>query len=84
MMEPAAAGRGLKVRKVLPGSNAERAGLRQGDLLLALDGENLASNLDLIYALKQKHPGDHGVLQVVREGGQPKSLEVIFQTSAGN
>ncbi len=72
-VEPAPTGRGLVVRNVAPGSNAERAGVRQGDLLLALDGEVLADNFDLIYLLKRKQPGDRGTLQLER---QDKSLNV--------
>jgi len=77
MIEPAPAGRGLVVKGVLPGSNAERAGLKQGDLLLALDGEKLTDNLDLTSAVQQKHPGDRGVVQVERQGKSLK-LEVVF------
>jgi uncharacterized iron-regulated protein len=68
MIESSATGHGLAVKLVESGSNAERAGLKTGDLLLALDGEPLAEHLDLIYALKRKQPGDHGILQVERNG----------------
>jgi uncharacterized iron-regulated protein len=77
MIEAAPAGHGLVVKEVQPGSNAERAGLQQGDLLLSLDGDPLAENFDLTYALQQKHPGDRGVVQVERLGKTLK-LEVVF------
>jgi len=77
MIEPAPAGRGLVVKGVLPGSNAERTGLKLGDLLLSLDGEKLANTFDLTYAVQQKHPGDRGVVQVERQGAVLK-LEVLF------
>ena len=51
------------VKEIVPGSNAERAGLQKDDLLLTLDGETLKDNVDLIYALKQKHPGDRMTLK---------------------
>jgi len=63
---------------VLPGSNAERAGLKPGDLLLAIDGAALADNFDLVYAVQRKHPGDHGTLQVERQGKTLK-VDVLFQ-----
>jgi uncharacterized iron-regulated protein len=72
-LEPVLAGRGLTVKTVVPGSAAERAGLRPGDLLVAIDGEAMADTLDLHYALKQKKPGSHGLLQVERQG---KNLDV--------
>ncbi|WP_240731963.1 ChaN family lipoprotein [Geobacter sp. FeAm09] len=77
MIEPAPGGRGLVVKGVLPGSNAERAGLHQGDLLLSLDGEPLAGNFDLTYAVQQKRPGDRGVVQAERQGTVLK-LEIVF------
>lgn len=82
MFEPAPAGRGLVVKGVLPGSNAERAGLKQGDLLLALDGEALADSFDLVYAVRRKTPGDHGALRVERQG-EALELDVLFQASGG-
>ena len=77
MIEAAPAGHGLVVKEVLPGSNAERAGLQQGDLLLSLDGGSLMENFDLTYAVQQKHSGDRGVVQVERQGKVLK-LEVVF------
>jgi uncharacterized iron-regulated protein len=68
MIEPAKQGRGLVVREIVSGSNAAQAGLQKDDLLLTLDGETLKDNLDLIYALKQKHPGDRMTLEVERHG----------------
>ena len=78
--EPGKEGRGLLVSGVVPGSNAERAGVKEGDLLLVLDGETLADSLDLIYAMKQKKIGDRSTLQVERQGQQLK-LDVVFEKS---
>jgi uncharacterized iron-regulated protein len=80
MFEPAPAGRGLLVSKVVPGSNAERAGVEQGDLMLSLDGEPLADSFDLVYAVKQKQIGDRSTLQVERHGKQRK-LEILYGTT---
>ncbi|KAB0666043.1 PDZ domain-containing protein [Oryzomonas japonica] len=77
MIEPAPGGRGLAVKGVLPGSNAERAGLQPGDILLALDGEPLTGNFDLTYAVQRKHPGDRGVVLVERQGKSLKQ-EIVF------
>jgi len=78
MMEPAPPGRGLAVKTVMPGSNAERAGLRPGDLLLAIDGEALTDTFDLLYALKQKQPGSSGRLQIERQS-QTLNVDVLFR-----
>jgi uncharacterized iron-regulated protein len=78
MTEPGPGGKGIGVKEVVPGSSAERAGLRPGDQLLTLDGEPLAEHFDLVHALKRKHPGDHGQMRVQRQG-QILTLDVLFQ-----
>jgi uncharacterized iron-regulated protein len=82
MFEPAPAGKGLVVKNVAPGSNAGRAGLQQGDLLLAMDGSALAESFDLIYAVQQKKPGDRGTLQIERQG-RTLEVDVLFQSAGG-
>lgn len=62
---------------VLPESSAAQAGVKEGDVLLSLDGQPLADNFDLIYEVKQKSAGHRGVLVVERDG-QQQLLEVLF------
>lgn len=81
MTEPAPEGRGLVVREVVSSSNAERAGLQAGDVLTAIDGDPLETGFDLVNAVRQKHAGDRGTLQVERQG-QTLKLEVNFQAAA--
>ena len=80
MIEPIPAGHGLVVKNVAPGSNAERAGLQPGDLLLTLDGEPLTDPFDLIYAVQQKQPGSDGTLQIRRQG-KVLTVDVLFTFS---
>lgn len=80
MVDSAPGGRGVVIKTVVSGSNAERAGLKEGDVLLALDGEPLADNFDLVYALKRKKAGDHGILKVERQG-KPMQVDVLFRGS---
>jgi len=82
MVEAAPSGRGLVVKKVVAGSNAERSGIAAGDLLLSLDGDPLKESLDLTYAVKRKRPGDHGSLRVERQG-QTRDVDVLFQAGVG-
>ena len=81
MFEAAKAGPGLVVKQVVPDSNAARAGLQDGDILLQLDGADLDSSFDLIYAIEQKHPGDAGHLRLRRQG---KELELDLTFKAGS
>jgi predicted metalloprotease with PDZ domain len=83
LIEPTPAGHGLVIKNITPGSNAERAGLQQGDLLLALDGEPLADPFDLVYAVKQKEPGSHGALQVRRQG-ETLMVDILFSLYTSN
>ncbi len=56
------------VRMVAPGSNAERAGIRENDVILAVDGEDIQDSFDLVYAIQQKSAGDRGTVTVRRDG----------------
>jgi uncharacterized iron-regulated protein len=80
MIEPTPAGHGLMIKNVSAGSNAEKAGLLQGDLLLTLDGEALTDHFDLVYALMQKQPDSRGMLRVGRQG-KTLTIDVLFQES---
>ena len=77
MIEPASDGRGLEIKKVIPDSTAQRVGLQHGDRLLTFDGEPLGESFDLIYAVKKKHVGQHGILTIERQG-QALTVDVLF------
>lgn len=66
-------GEGVRVDGVLPGSPAETAGIRKGDVLVGFDGEKVASLEDYTAALKARNPGDRVKLTLSREG---ETLEV--------
>jgi S1-C subfamily serine protease len=83
MLEPSPTGRGVVVKAIIPGSNATRAGLLPGDLLLTLDGEPLTEGFDLVYAIQQKRPGNHGILQIERQG-ETMQVDVLFQADNGD
>jgi S1-C subfamily serine protease len=81
---------GVLVMSVMPGSPAERAGLRGtfrtedgvlvlGDVIQRLDGAAIASVEDLYDALERRKPGDAVKLQVLRDE-QP--LEVVVRLEA--
>lgn len=59
-----ASGKGLEVVSVLPGSPAEKAGMKKGDLILTVDGAPLKLLEDLHKAMIQ--PGDRHILTVHR------------------
>ncbi len=71
---------GIVVKKVMPGSTAEIAGLKTGDILLRLDGEILSDGLDLTYALQQKKPGSRATILLKRDEATLEK-SIYFQPS---
>lgn len=58
---------GVYVYSVEPGSCAQEAGLKTGDILTAIDGEELLNKNDLISAVKNYSAGDAAKLTVYRD-----------------
>jgi S1-C subfamily serine protease len=52
---------------IVPGSPAEAAGLRDGDIIVALDGETLNEESDLATLILPYEPGDTITLRVLRD-----------------
>jgi len=68
---------GALVEKVVPGSAADEAGVRKGDIITALSGAEIRSYGDLLGALRDHEPGDTATLTVFRNGDE-KQLEVTL------
>jgi membrane-associated protease RseP (regulator of RpoE activity) len=54
------------VRDVTPGSPAEHAGLRPGDMIIALNGQQVSSYPDAIQLIRMMQPGDQLVIDYSR------------------
>jgi len=61
-------GPGVKVEAVVPGSPAEKAGVKPGDVVLKLDGKEVASLRDFSERLKGAQPGQTLKATLVRAG----------------
>lgn len=59
---------GLRVIDLVDDSPAVRAGLRNGDVLLALDGVPIASYNDLVVAVRNHAPGEYVSIKYQRDG----------------
>jgi serine protease Do len=62
------AAKGALVADVVPGGPSDRAGLKSGDLVLGMDGQPVASALDLTRHVGMARPGDVIHLQIRRDG----------------
>jgi hypothetical protein len=70
--------KGVRFADIRPGSPAEQAGIRRGDVLVRFDGKPVATVHDFTYALREKHAGDIVKVVVLREG-----REVTAQVTLG-
>jgi serine protease Do len=52
---------------VMPGSPGEKAGLRQGDLVLSADGSEIRERKALYEAINRHRPGESVVLKIMRD-----------------
>jgi putative serine protease PepD len=75
-------GQGAKISVVLPGTPAEKAGLREGDLVTQLDGTRVTDGISLIVAIRSHRPGDDVEFQLTR-GGEELTLHVILGSEVG-
>ncbi len=53
---------------VIPGSAAEKAGLKDGDIILEFDGETITAENSLAKIIQEYDLGDKVVLKILREG----------------
>ena len=71
---------GALVSVVTPGLCGEQAGLKEGDIITAVDGKEIAGGSDLIAAKDAHKPGDTMKLDVFRSG-EKLTLEVTLEES---
>ena len=69
--------RGVGVREVVKGSPAERAGLRQGDVILRFDGEQVSSVRKLTRLIEESAP-EHAARLTVLRGGAEQELSATL------
>ncbi len=69
--------KGIYVVQVKNNSPAAKAGLKEKDILLSIDGKILEKMCDLRCYIYEKKPGDKVSLQIMRNG-QEKSVEVTL------
>ena len=66
---------GVVIAGLVPNGPAAKSGLKDGDLILSLDAEEVQSRRDLYLSLWRRGPGDRITLEVMRDN-QARRLEV--------
>jgi len=62
---------------ISPGSPAEKAGLKEGDIILEINGEKITASNPLGNIVQKYNPGDKITLKILREGKE-QTIEVIL------
>ncbi|CAN5172166.1 hypothetical protein BH18ACT9_BH18ACT9_21590 [soil metagenome] len=75
-------GDGAEVIGVPGGTPADAAGLREGDLVVAVDDMQINDGIGLIVAIRTHQPGE-SVLLTVRRDGDEKTLEIRLDAKVG-
>lgn len=73
---------GALVSGVTPGSAAEEAGLKAGDVILALDGQSIERSGDLAARIGMAAPGDRVRIAIVRRGERMQIDAVLGESRA--
>jgi serine protease Do len=71
---------GVLVTKVMQGSAADKAGIKQGDIITSIDGKEVKTSDQLINIIRSHNVGDHIVIEVKRKGlSQTLRLEAVLE-----
>ena len=62
---------------IASGTPAEKAGLQEGDAIVAVDGEAIDGSLSLVAQIRERTAGDKVTLKILRDG-QPKNISVTL------
>ena len=68
---------GALINSVNPDSPAERAGLREGDVIVSIDRQRVTNGIELIVAIRSHVPGDEVVLRYQRDGEERRAVVTL-------
>jgi serine protease Do len=71
--------KGELIGRVEPGQAADKAGIKQGDVIVAVNGEDVNSQQTLSYLVANLAPGSTARLSVIRDG-KPLTINAIVGT----
>jgi S1-C subfamily serine protease len=74
--------RNCKITAIVKESPAEKAGLKEDDVIVAFDGKKIGPADDLFDVIRKKKPGDEVTVEVQR-GDETKSIKVTLAKRGG-
>ena len=74
---------GILLRGTTPGSPAQKAGLKEGDLIVWMDKGPVASLADMVQVLRARQPGDTIEVAFFR-GQEKKTIKVVLGARPGS
>ncbi len=75
---------GMLLAGVRLGGAADKAGLKRGDIIVGLSGKEIRGVEDLMYVLRQAHPGDPTTVVIERDGQRMEMKAVFGEASRRN
>jgi S1-C subfamily serine protease len=75
-------GSGALVAEVVPSSAAATAGIKVGDVVVAVNGEPITGQAGLVATIRNLAPGAHAKVSLVREGSPVEVVAVLGERPA--
>ena len=79
-VKPETTAKGVLISDVRPGAASFKAGLRDGDVIVELDGQPVRETSDLVFQIRQREPGDQVTIKYNNNGIQKETVATL----AGN
>ncbi|MDX2301700.1 MAG: Do family serine endopeptidase [Microscillaceae bacterium] len=73
---------GVRIETVTSGSAAEEAGLKEGDIIVKIDGKIIKTSPQLLEEIAKRRPGNKIQVEAIRDGS-PKTFEVFLKSQTG-
>lgn len=67
------------INKVFKNSPAEKAGLKRGDIIVSIDGQNVENDEELALMIYYRNPGDKVEIKYVRDGKEKITTAILAQ-----
>jgi Do/DeqQ family serine protease len=72
---------GVYINEVLKGSAADKAGLKENDVIVAIDGQKITDGSSVQAKVSGYHPGDKATITYIRDG-KTQEAQVVFQAAS--